>query len=121
MKKAKDIFVRATKELPTMIIKESETPYQSFEALRENYAVQKVRKDFFVLDNEWNEFTVSDVSIDSDLIFKTLEEQSKKVGVFGNRHSKYSLQTQSKLKKALPNDYDYVFTFLNISDERKNF
>ena len=119
MKKAKAIFVRATRELPNMIVKECQTLYESFVALREKYAVQKVREDFDVLDDEWNQFVVTDISTDPDLIFKTLEEQSKKLKVFGERYAKDSLQTLSKLKRALPSDYDHVFTYLNTSEERQ--
>ena len=56
MKKAKAIFIRATKELPNMIVKEADTPYEAFTKLREKYAVQKVREDFDKLDSEWNDF-----------------------------------------------------------------
>ena len=119
MKKAKAIFVRATKELPNMIVKEASTPYEAFKKLREKYAVQKVREDFDKLDSEWNEFKITDVSTDPDLIFKALEEQSRKLKVFGERYSKDALQTLSKLKSALPKDYDHVFTYLNTSEEHQ--
>ena len=119
MKKAKAIFVRATKELPNMIVKEADTPYEAFEKLREKYAVQKVREDFDKLDSEWNEFKITDISTDPDLIFKALEEQSRKLKIFGERYAKDSLQTLSKLKSALPKEYDHVFTYLNTSEERQ--
>ena len=88
MKKAKAIFVRATKDLPNIIVKEALTPYEAFAKLREKYTVQKIREDFDVLDNEWNEFSVKDVAADPNLIFKALEEQSKKLEVFGERYGK---------------------------------
>jgi len=34
MKKAKSIFVRATKDLPNMIVKESKSPYEALSDLR---------------------------------------------------------------------------------------
>ena len=104
------IFVRATKDLPNMLVKEVDTPYNAFSKLKEKYSVEKVRKDFDTLDTEWNEFKVNGVSTDPDFIFKTLEEQSKKLGIFGERYSKDSLQMFSKLKYALPSNYDHVFT-----------
>ena len=119
MKKAKSIFVRATKDLPNMLVKEANTPYEALSNLRKKYSVEKIREDFDTLDTEWNEFKVNEISTDPDLIFKTLEEQSKKLKVFGDRYEKDSLQTLSKLKYALPNDYDHVFTFLNTSEERQ--
>ena len=61
---------------------------------------------------------MNDISTDPDLIFKTLEEQSKKLGIFGERYSKDSLQILSELKYALPSDYDHVFTYLNTNEER---
>ena len=89
--KAKAIFVRATKDLPNACVEETITPCESFMKLRENYSVQKVREDFDKLDSEWNEFKVEDISIDPDLVFKALEEQFKKIEVFGTRYSKDSL------------------------------
>jgi len=74
LKKFKAIFIRASKYLPNIMVKEASIPYEAFEKLREKYAVQKVGEDFVVLDNEWNEFTVKDVATDPDLIFKALEE-----------------------------------------------
>ena len=71
MKKAKAIFVRGTKDLPNMLVKESDTPYEALARLREKYAVKKVREDFDTLDNNWNQFKVEDISTDPDLIFKT--------------------------------------------------
>ena len=118
MKKAMAIFVRGTKDLPNMIVKECETPYKVYEKLKEKYSVKKVREDFDVLDQEWNEFKVTDVGTDPDLIYKTLEEQSRKLKVFGERYSKDSLQMLSKLKYALPKQYDHVFTYLNTNEER---
>ena len=119
MKKAKAILVRATKDLPNMIVKETETPYEAIEKLRHKYAVKNVREDFDTLDNEWNQFKVEDISTDPDLIFKTLEEQSKKLAFFGDKYSKDALQMLSKLKYALPSSYDHVFTYLNTNEERQ--
>ena len=119
MKKAKSIFVRATKDLPNMIVKESKSPYEALSDLRKKYSVEKIREDFDTLDTEWNEFKVNEISTDPDLIFKTLEEQSKKLKVFGDRYEKDSLQILSKLKYSLPKDYDHVFIFLNTSEERQ--
>ena len=104
MKKAKAILVRGTSELPSMLVKEAETPYEAFSALREKYKVKKVREDFDKLDSDWNDFKVDDASVDPDLIFKTLEEQSKKLGIFGERYSKGALQMLSKLKSCLTSD-----------------
>ena len=95
MKKAMAIFVRATKELPNMIVKECETPFRIYEKLKEKYSVKKCREDFDVLDQEWNQFKVTDIGTDPDLIYKTLEEQSRKLKVFGERYSKDSLQMLS--------------------------
>ena len=85
MKKEKSIFIRATKDLPNMIFKEAYTPYKAYKMLNEKYTVKKVLDDFDSVDNEWNEFKVTDVNIDPDLVYKTLEEQSKKFKVFGAR------------------------------------
>ena len=98
-------------------MKEALTPYEALAKLREKYVVQKIREDFDVLDNEWNEFSVKDVATDPDLIFKALEEQSKKLEVFGERYAKDSLQTLNKLKKSLPKEYNHIFTYLNTSEE----
>jgi len=57
--------------------------------------------------------------MDPDLIFKTLEEQSKRLSVFGDRYAKDELQILSKLKYAMPSDYDHVFTYLNTNEERQ--
>ena len=38
--------------------------------------------------------------------------------MFGERYSKDSLQILSKLKYALPKEYDNVFMYLNTNDER---
>ena len=122
MKKAMAMFIRATKELPNMIVKECETPYEIHEKLKAKYSVRKVRDDFDTLDTEWNEFKVTDIGTDPDLVYKTLEEQSRKLAVFGDRYSKDALQMLSKLKCALPKEYDHVFTYLNTNEERgKNF
>ena len=118
MKKAKAILVRGTKDLPNMYVKDASTPFEAFAALQEKYKVKKVREDFDKLDSDWNDFKVSDLSIDPDLVFKTLEEQSKKLAIFGERYSKDALQTLSKLKTSLPKEYDHVFTFLNTNEER---
>ena len=112
------IFVRTTKDLPTMLVKEVDTPYNAFSKLKEKYSVKQVREDFDTLDTEWNEVKVNDVSTDPNLIFKTLEEQSKKLGIFGERYSKDSLQILSKLKYSLPSDYYHVFTYLNTNKQR---
>ena len=122
MKKSKAIFVRATKDPPNMHVKEATTPHEAFVKLREKYSVQKVREDFDELDSEWSEFKVECISTDPDLVFKALEEQSKKLEVFGTQCSKDSLQTLSKLKKALPKEHDHTFTCLNTSEElQKSF
>ena len=118
MKKAKAILVRATSQLPSMIAKEAQTPYEALSKLREKYSVKKIREDFDTLDSEWNNFKIDDVSTDPDLVFKTLEEQSKKLAVFGERYGKDSLQMLSKLACSLPNEYDHVFTYLNTNEER---
>ena len=102
-----------------MLVKEANTPYEALSNLHKKYSVEKIREDFDTLDTEWNEFKENEISTDPDLIFKTLEEQSKKLKVFGDRYEKDSLQILSKLKYALPNDYDHVFTFLNTSEERQ--
>ena len=118
MKKAKEILVRATSQLPSMIVKEAQTPYEALSKLREKYSVQKIIEDFDTLDSEWNNFKIEDVSTDPDLIFKTLEEQSKRLSVFGERYEKDSLQMLSKLACSLPNEYDHIFTYLNTNEER---
>ena len=58
-----------------MLIKEAKTPYAALEHLRKKYAVKKVQEDFKALDIEWNNYKVTDSSTDTDLVFKTLEEQ----------------------------------------------
>ena len=118
MKKAKAILVRATSQLPSMIAKEAQTPYEALSKLREKYSVQKIREDFDTLDNDWNNFKIDDVTTDPDLIFKTLEEQSKKLGIFGDRYKKDSLQMLSKLACSLPKEYEHIFTYLNTNEER---
>ena len=117
MKKEKSIFIRATKELPNMIVKEDNTPYEAYEMMNEKYSVKKIRDDFDTVYNEWNEFKVTDVNIDPDLVYKTLEEQSKKFKVFGARYEKDALQMLSKLKYALPKEYNHVFVYLNTNEE----
>ena len=87
-----------------MLVKEANTPCEALSNLRKKCSVEKIREAFDALDAEWNEFKANEISTDPDLIFKTLEEQSKKLKVFGDRHEKDSLQTLSKLKHALPND-----------------
>ena len=105
-----------------MIAKEAQTPYEALSKLHEKYSVQKIREDFDTLDNEWNNFKIDDISMDPDLIFKTLEEQSKKLAVFGERYGKDSLQMLSKLGCSLPKEYNHVFTYLNTNEEQmKNF
>ena len=118
MKKAKAILVRATSDLPSMIAKEALTPYEALAKLREKYSVKKVREDFDALDSDWNNFKITDPSTDPDLIFKTLEEQSKKLSIFGDRYAKDALQMLSKLACSLPKEYDHIFTYLNTNDER---
>ena len=118
MKKAKAIIVRATCDLPNMIAKDAVTPFEALHKLREKYSVKKVREDFDTLDTEWNDFKVNDISMDPDLIFKTLEEQSRKLAIFGEHYSKDSLQILSKLSCCLPSEYDHVFTYLNTNEER---
>ena len=118
MKKTKVILVQGTKDLPNMFVKEEITPYSALQKLREKYAVKNVRKDFDTLDNEWNQFKVQDI-MDPDLVFKTLEEQSKRLYVFGERYAKDELQMLSKLKYALPSEYDHVFTYLNTNEEQQ--
>ena len=83
MKKTKAIIIRGTKDFPNMLVKEEHTPYAALQKLREKYAVKNVREDFDTLDNEWNQFKVQDISMDPDLIFKTLEEQTKRLICFG--------------------------------------
>ena len=78
MKKCKAIFVRATKDLPNMIVKEAETPYEAFHKLKDKYSVKVTREDFDVIDTEWTKFKIDNVAIDQDLNFKTLEEKLKK-------------------------------------------
>ena len=87
MKKAKAILVRATSQLPSMIAKEAQTPYEALSKLHEKYSVQKIREDVDTLDSEWNNFKIEDVSTNPDLIFKILEEQSKTLSVFGARYA----------------------------------
>ena len=118
MKKAMAMFVRATKDLPNMIVKECDSPFEIHEKLNAKYSVRKVRDDFDTLDTEWNDFKVSDIGTDPDLIYKTLEEQSQKLAVFGDIYSKDALQVLSKLKCALPKEYDHVFPYLNTNEER---
>ena len=72
MKKAKAIIVRGTKELPNMLVKDAKTPYEALAKLQEKYKVKKVREDFDKLDGDWNNFKVSDVSVDPDLIYMCL-------------------------------------------------
>ena len=119
MKKTKAILVRGTKDLPNMLVKEELTPYNALRNLREKYAVKNVREDFDTLDNEWNQFKVQDISTDPDLVFKTLEEQSRRLSVFGERYAKDELQMLSKLKYAMPKEYDHVFTYLNTNEEHQ--
>ena len=118
MKKAKAIIVRATSDLPNMMVKEATTPFEALKKLWEKYSVKKAREDFDVLGMEWNNFVVKDPLTDPDLIFKSLEEQSRKLVVFGECYSKDSLQTLSKLACALPGEYKHIFTYLNTNEER---
>ena len=106
IKTAKAILVRATIQLPNMIVKESSTPFEALSKLQEKYSIKKIREDFDKLDSEWNAFKVTEVSTDSDLIFKTLEEQSRKLAVFGEHYKKDSLQILSKLAYFLQCEYN---------------
>ena len=74
MKKTKAILARGTKDLPNMLVKEVTMPYAAQQKLREKYTVKNIREDFDTLDNEWNQFKVQEISMDPDLIFKTLKE-----------------------------------------------
>ena len=51
MKKAKFIFIGATKELPNMIVKEVSTPYGAYDMLNEKYSVKKVCENSDTVDN----------------------------------------------------------------------
>ena len=119
MKKTKAIFVHGTKDLPNMLVKEELTPYGALQKLREKYAIKNLHENFDTLDNEWNQFKIKDISMDQDLIFKTLEEQSKRLSVFGDQYAKDELQMLSKLKYDMPEDYGHVFTYLNTNKERQ--
>ena len=118
MKKCKAILVWGTNDLPNMLVKEAKTPYAALDYLREKYAVKKVQEDFKALDIEWNNYKVTNSSTDPDLVFKTLEEQSRRLGIFGERYSKDELQMLSKLQHTLPKEYDHIFTFLNTNKEQ---
>ena len=118
MKKAKAHMVRVSKGYPQRLALEASTPYKAYKALKEKYSVSQNRVDFCKLDKEWNEFTVTDASMDPDLIFETLDEHSKKLGEFGSRYEKDALQMISKLETALPEEeYGHVFQILNTDEE----
>ena len=96
-----------------MLVKEATTQYAALEHLHKKYAVKKAREDFKALDIEWNNYKVTNSSIEPDLVFKTLEEHSRRLGIFGERYSKDELQMLSKLQHTLPKECDHIFTFLN--------
>ena len=52
MKKVMAIFVQATKDLPSMLVKKVDTPYNDFSKLKDKYFVKKVQEDFDTLDTE---------------------------------------------------------------------
>ena len=108
--------MRAISDLPSMIAKEALTHYKALSNHCTKYLVKKIREDFNILDSEWNNFKIKDISTDPDLIFKTLEEQSKKLAVFGDRYSKDSVQMLSKLACSLPKEYVHIFTYLNTNE-----
>ena len=59
-----------------------------------------------------------DLSTDPDLIFKTLEEQLRHMIIFREQYTKDDLQVLSKLKYALPKEYDNIFMYLNTNKEQ---
>ena len=121
MKKAKAHMVRVTKDYPRRLVMNAETPYKAYAQLKAKYSVVKNRQDFTLLDAQWNEFKVSDVTVDPDKIFAKLDEHSKKLGEFGERYEKDALQMLSKLQVAFREEYGHVFTLLNTAEEhRKN-
>ena len=87
-KKAKAHMVRVTKGYPRRLAMNAETPYEAYAQLGAKYSVVKNRQDFTLLDAQWNEFKVSDVTVDPDKIFAKLDEHSKKLGEFGENMRK---------------------------------
>ena len=118
MKKDKAIWVRGTKDLLNMITREADTTYAALNSLKK-CAVKKIREDFDTLDIEWNKFKVNNVETDPDLVFKKLEEQSRKLSVLDDKYIKDTLQILSKLKYPLPAEYDHVLTYLNTNEEHQ--
>ena len=51
MERAKAILIRATSQVPSMIVKEAQNPYEALSKLHEKYCVQKIREDFDTLDS----------------------------------------------------------------------
>ena len=119
MKKAKAHMVKVTKGYAKRLVMDAKTPYEAYAALKEKYSVAKVRQDFTKLDKEWNEFKVTDESVDPDKVFTTLDEHSKKLKEFGDRYEKDALQIISKLEVAMPDTYQHIFTLLNTDAEHK--
>ena len=114
MKKAKAHMVRVTKEYPRRLVMNADTPYEAYASLKSKYSVAKNRQDFTTLDAaQWNEFKVTNVDIDPDKIFATLDEHSKKLAEFGEQYEKDALQMLSKFQRAFPEEYKHVFTLLN--------
>ena len=118
MKKAKAILIRGMKILSKILVKDKPTLYTGLSKLLEKYAVKIVWEDFNSLDYEWSQFKVIDLSTDPDLIFKTLEEQLRHMIIFREQYTKDDLQVLSKLKYALPKEYDNIFMYLNTNKEQ---
>ena len=119
MKKAKAHMVKVTKGYAKRLVMDAKTPYEAYSALKKKYSVSKVLQDFTKLDNEWNEFKVTDPTVDPDKVFATLDEQSTKLKEFGDRYKKYALQMISKLGVAMPDSYTHIFSLLNTDAEHK--
>ena len=119
MKKAKAHMVKVTKGYAKRLVMDASTPYEAYAALKKKYSVSKVLQDFTKLDNEWNEFKVTDATVDPDKVFATLDEQSTKLKEFGDRYEKDALQMISKLGVAMPDGYKHIFDFLNTDGEHK--
>ena len=79
-------MVRVSKNCPKKLNMEVDTPCQAHATLKIKHSVAKNRRDFTKLDKEWNEFKVIKTSTDPDEIFVTLDEHSKKLKEFGERH-----------------------------------
>ena len=77
MKKAKAHMVSVTNYYPRRLVMNAETPYQAYATLKAKYSVAKNRQDFTSLDTQWNEFKVTDVTVDLDKIFTGWKMQSK--------------------------------------------